>query len=389
MPGTRVSDDTPPLILHVIHHLVIGGMENGVVNLINRMPPSRFRHAIACVEDYSDFRQRLTRPDTEVIALYRSRIGVWRLRRDIYRLCRRLRPAIVHTRALSGLDALLPARLAGVRHCVHGEHGWNVDNLPGESWKPTWLRRIHSPLVERYIAVSKDLQQYLIRSVGIRASRIRQIYNGVDTERFSPAASRRVDLLPENFQGRELVVFGTVGRIQAIKDQATLVKAFAELLRRHPELTARARLAIVGDGPLLPALRDLTKSLGVDALVWLPGAHTDVPEILRALDVFVLPSLAEGISNTILEGMATGLPVLATAVGGNVELVRDGHSGRLFRAGDVDALARLLAEYVVDPALRAAHASAGRQIALERFGLDVMVARYQSVYESLLTPAAR
>mgnify|MGYP001385354370 CR=1 FL=1 len=121
----------PPLVLHVIHQLAMGGMENNLINLINRMPASRFRHAIACVEDFSDFRQRLARPDVEVFALHRARIGVHRLRRELFRRCRRLRPAIVHSRNRSGLDALLPARLGGVRYCVHGEHGWDVDDLHG------------------------------------------------------------------------------------------------------------------------------------------------------------------------------------------------------------------------------------------------------------------
>ena len=188
-----------PLVLHVIHHLVIGGMENGLVNLIQRMPESRFRHAVACVEDYSDFRQRLTRSDVEVFALHRSRIGSWKLRTDLFRLCRTVRPDILHSRGLSGLDALLPARLAGVRHCIHGEHGWNMDDLHGENRKSALLRRLHSPLIEHYITVSKDLERYLVDGVGIPPSRISQIHNGVDTERFSPRTERPSDLLPAPF----------------------------------------------------------------------------------------------------------------------------------------------------------------------------------------------
>ncbi|MEG1052070.1 MAG: glycosyltransferase, partial [Janthinobacterium sp.] len=122
-----------------MHHLVTGGLENGVVNLINHMPESAFRHGIVCIEDYSDFRDRIVRRDVPVIALKRSRIGVWAMRRELYKLCRTLRPAILHTRNQSALDALLPARLAGVRHAVHGEHGWDVDNLRGDRWKPALL----------------------------------------------------------------------------------------------------------------------------------------------------------------------------------------------------------------------------------------------------------
>ena len=377
-----MTPDTRPLVLHVIHQLAMGGMENNLVNLINRMPASGFRHAIACVEDFSDFRSRLVKPDVEVFALHRSRVGVQRLRLELFRLCRRLRPRIVHSRNRSGLDALLPARLAGVRYRVHGEHGWDVGDLHGESWKLMLLRRLHAPLVSRYITVSKDLERYLIRRVGVAARRVTQIYNGVDTERFAPAADKPTGLLPASLAGTDLVVIGTVGRIQAVKDQATLLRAFAALQSARPESRARLRLAVVGDGPLLGELRDLARSLGIAETTWMPGALGNVPDVLRLLDVFVLPSLSEGISNTILEAMASRLPVLATARGGNVELVEEGQNGRLFEPGDVPALTRLLAEYLDDPARRRAHADTARRRALERFSLDAMVASYQAVYEA-------
>jgi sugar transferase (PEP-CTERM/EpsH1 system associated) len=374
--------EEPPLILHVIHHLFMGGMENGLINLINRMPKTRFRHAIACIEDYSDFRQRLLRPEVEVVALRRSRVGIWGVRRELFRLCRRLRPKIVHSRNMSGLDALLPASLAGARR-VHGEHGWDVNDLNGDKWKPAFLRRIHSPLVDRYIVVSKQFEQYLTGRVGIAASRITQIYNGVDTERFVPAATRRADVLPPGFATKDSVVIGTVARIQPVKDQETLVRAFAELSNSASGISGRVRLAIIGDGPLLPRLRSLADSLGISQRTWLPGAVSNVPEIMRSLDLFVLPSLAEGISNTILEAMACGLPVIATAAGGNSELLQDGRTGRLFQARDVKALAGLLEAYAADPSLRQIHARSARQHVLENFGLANMLQKYQAVYEQL------
>lgn len=381
--AAAVTTNQPPLILHVIHHLYMGGMENGLVNLINNLPASKYRHAIACIEDYSDFRNRIARPDVEVIALHRSRISIWNLRREIFRLCRQLKPAIVHTRNQSGLDALLPARLAGVAHCVHGEHGWDVDNLDGTNWKPALLRRLHAPLVERYITVSQDLQRYLITRIGIRASRIAQIYNGVDTERFHPAAQNRRTWLPPDFRHDSLLLIGSVGRIQPVKDQATLLQAFSLLVTQQPALRQKLRLVIVGDGPLLSELKSLAQTLNIADLTWFPGALDNVPEVLRALDVFVLPSLNEGISNTILEALASGVPVVATAVGGNVELVEDGVCGRCFTPRDSATLSRLLLEYANDAPLRAAHSSAARQHALNQFSLASMLARYETVYDQL------
>jgi sugar transferase (PEP-CTERM/EpsH1 system associated) len=383
-----MTNDKRPLVLHVIHHLYMGGLENGLVNLINNMPVERYRHAILCVEDYSDFRLRIQRSDVEIHALHRSRTGVWPMRLAMYRLFRRLRPAIVHTRNMSGLDALLPARLARVPACVHGEHGWDVDDLRGEEHKPVVLRRLHAPMVDRYITVSRDLENYLRRRIGIGAARISQIYNGVDTHRFAPRASQLRPALPEGFAGPDTVLIGAVGRLQPVKDQATLLRAFASLRDSHPALWPQLRLVLVGDGPLAGELRALVAGLDISAQTWLAGARDDVPQLLASFDMFVLPSLSEGISNTILEAMACGVPVLATAVGGNIELVHDGHDGRLFQPGDVAGLAGLLATYGADAALRKAQGAAARQGALARFSMESMVNNYLAVYDSVHGKAA-
>ena len=372
----------PLNIAHVIHHLVIGGMENGVVNLINRLPRERFRHVVICIEDYSDFRQRIEREDVEVHALHRSKSGIWGMRWKLFTLLRRLKPDIVHTRNMSGLDALLPARLSGIK-TVHSEHGFDVDNLRGRATRPALLRRLHSPLVHRYVTVSEDLRRLMSEQWGVAASRVTQIYNGVDTERFSPTTPRRHELLPQALQGAGLFVIGAVGRVQPIKDQATLLRAFAAVLERRPEWRARLRLVLVGDGPLLTPLKSLAQELGIAPLAWFAGARHDVPDLLQAMDLFVLPSLMEGVSNTVLEAMATGIPVLATAVGGNVELLDEGVVGSTFTPGDAGALAAMIETYANDAELCARHGAAARQRAMQRFSLQAMVANYQDVYEAL------
>lgn len=372
---------TTPLILHVIHHLRTGGLENGLVNLINKMPESAYRHAIICVEDFSDFRDRIQHQNVEVIALHRSKIGVRQMQREIYALCRRLRPAIIHTRNQSGLDALLPAWLARVPCRIHGEHGWDIDNIDGKKLKPALLRRLHTPLVDGYITVSRHLANYLVNEVGIDTRRITQIYNGVDTEKFYPVENKASDLLPPCFQIPDRVIIGTVGRIQAVKDQATLIKTFATLLAKYPDLRSNLRLIIVGDGPLLTDLRQLASNLLLADLIWFAGAQENIPDWLRLMDLFVLPSLNEGISNTLLEAMASGIPVIATHVGGNPELVEAGRNGEFFSCGDQSTLLTLLNRYVRDRELRLTHGGASREIALQRFSMSAMVREYQQVYD--------
>src|SRR5207237_9166164 len=135
---------------------------------------------------------------------------------------------------------------------------------------------------------------------------------------------------------------GTVGRMQEVKDQLTLARAFVELLQRSPQAATRLRLVMVGDGPLRKQVADILNQAGWGALAWLPGERDDVPQIMRGFDLFVLPSLAEGISNTILEAMASGLPVVATSVGGNAELVESGRTGQLVPRSDPEAMAHAI-----------------------------------------------
>ena len=144
------------------------------------------------------------------------------------------------------------------------------------------------------------------------------------------------------------------------------------------------RLVMVGDGSERSAVEKVLGEGGVRGAAWLPGARDDVPALLRAMDVFVLPSRAEGISNTILEAMATGLPVIATRVGGNPELIIDGITGCLVPPSDVEALAHAMARYATDGFLRAEQGRAARERAVMRFGLEQMVRRYDVLYGRLL-----
>ena len=180
------------------------------------------------------------------------------------------------------------------------------------------------------------------------------------------------------------LVIGTVGRLAEVKDQLTLVRAFAEVLRQSPAHRDRLRLVIVGDGPLRPAVEACIQEEGIEPWVWLAGDRDDVPELLRLFDLFVLPSLGEGISNTILEAMATGLPVVATRVGGNPELVDDGVTGALVPVSDPAAMARAIADYIQDQERMRQHGAAGRVKVAENFTWERCTEEYLSVYDELL-----
>lgn len=377
-----------PLVVHVIHRLATGGLENGLVNIINRTPPGRYRHAILCLTDAGPFAGRITRDGVSIVSLRRRPGHSFGLYLAIWSVLRRLRPDLVHTRNLAALEAQIPAFfLPGVSR-VHGEHGRDMFDLAGTNRKYNLLRRAVRPLVQRYIPVSRDLAGWLVEVVGANPGRVRQIYNGVATEVFFPRRGERPDLAPAGFlpeaQAADPLVVGTVGRLAEVKDQVTLVRGFAALVRARPDWRPRLRLVVVGDGPCREKITAAVRQEGIASLVWMTGDRDDVPELLRLMDLFVLPSLGEGISNTLLEAMATGLPLIATRVGGNPELIDEGRNGLLIPPAEPEALARAIAAYAADAVLMRRHGAAGRAKVMERFRWDRCVEQYLAVYDELL-----
>jgi sugar transferase (PEP-CTERM/EpsH1 system associated) len=370
-----------PLVVHLIQHLSMGGMENGVVNLINRTPRGRVRHAVVCLSHFSDFRRRIEAADVPVIALDKKPGKDPRALLQLWRALRELRPDIVHARNLPTVDCAPVSKAAGVPLHLHGEHGWDMHDLRGGNPKYVRYRRWMRPFVDRYVAVSRDIERWLTASIGAAPGRVTQIYNGVDTARFHPRDAGTA-------RDADTVTVGWLGRMQAVKDPVTLARAFARVAA-HAPAGRRVRLVMIGEGPLHDEVRRVLAEAGIAELAWLPGARDDVPALLRDLDLFVLPSLSEGISNSILEAMASGLPVVATAVGGNVELVVPGETGELVPPQDVESMSVAIARYVSEPTRLAAHGRAARARAVGTFSLDGMVERYLSLYESLLAAGAR
>jgi len=177
--------------------------------------------------------------------------------------------------------------------------------------------------------------------------------------------------------------------MQAIKDPVNLARAFVRLLRDMPDGSRRLRLVMIGDGLLKDQVRAVLHEGEAADLAWLPGERDDVPRIMRGLDLFVLPSLSEGISNTVLEAMASGLPVLATAVGGNPELVESGVTGMLVPRSDDASMAQAIRSYAESPALCRRHGLEARRAAERRFGMEAMVNAYLAIYDALLAGARR
>jgi len=373
-----------PLIAHVIFRLDFGGLENGLVNLINNMSAEKYRHVIICASDFTDFRKRIKNSNVEVYALHKkpgNDLGVYY---RLWKLLRKLKPDIVHTRNIGTIEYVIPAILAGVKHRVHGEHGRDLSDIDGTNKKYILLRKFYNIFLHRFIALSKDLEQWLYNTVKISPQKVMQLYNGVDLSRFYERVSP--NKLPSQCSqiNKADILIGTVGRFQGEKDQTTLINAFALVLTRGESKYQNIKLLLIGDGPDRSLLEALVAKKAMREYVIFFGARNDIPDLLAELDIFVLPSRGEGISNTILEAMASGLPVIATSVGGNPELVAGNSTGILVPSNNPEKMADAIRTYLDQPTLVEKHGKAGRKRVEETFSMDAMVNAYMKVYDDLI-----
>ena len=371
-------------IVHVVYSFSVGGLENVIVQLINRLPADRFEHVVLSLTTIGDFKNRIAQQGVRFIELHKPPGHAVALYPKIYQLLRVIKPDVVHSCNLAALEIVPLCWLARVPLRIHAEHGWDTHDPQGKSTRYQRLRRAYKPFVSHYVAVSKDLDDYLERAIGVPQFRRSLITNGVDTQAFLPAQGAPSAVPGCPFVLGENWLLGTVGRLQSVKNQPLLVRAFVRLLQDHPEAAIRMRLVVVGEGPLRAEIETLLADANVSHLAWLAGARDDVADVLRMLNCFVLPSQAEGTSCTLQEAMACGLPVVATAVGGTPDLLKHGESGFLVDSDDEAAMANAIWALYTDKAKTLRLAQTARDWALQNFGLDAMVHSYESLFSGRL-----
>lgn len=380
LPGKVAGSATRRIrILHVVSRLGLGGTEHGVLKLLRGLASEEFEHFICAVRGIdSAFAERVS-PGVKVYSVGDSKPGFRFPLLRLARLMRELRPHIVHSRNFGALDAIPAARLAGVPVAIHSEHGYELEFVAGLPLRRRLVCRAVFPMADALLAVTQELRKFHSHQSWMKEDRFRVIYNGVDTQRFFPrgeAVRRRgVQGVPA-----DRIVIGSIGRLVAIKDHRTLLKAAERLLSKEKDI----HVLIVGTGPELENLQ--TYSRQSDLLkdrVSFAGSSDNVPELLSAMDIFVLPSICEGLSNTILEAMASGVPVIAGRAGGNPEIISEEHYGMLFTPRDDAGLAEQIAQLADNAQLRTALGTAGRNHIIQNFSLAGMIVQYRRLYFEL------
>jgi sugar transferase (PEP-CTERM/EpsH1 system associated) len=359
-------------IAHIVYSLQIGGLEELVLNLVRKMDRSRYQLSVIVLRTDGPLSLEMEKLGITVHRLHGEEGFSWALIRRLAALLRQEKVDAVHTHDLGpfiygGLASLWNLN----RNIFHTEHSYLSQN----SRRLRMFERVLGYYCRVIIADSRDVAAMLIERQKIPARKVVTILNGIDLDRFQNLDTTTI----RNAMGIKPNVFvvGTVGRLVPVKNQALLIKAFASFAAERS-----AELIIVGDGPERPGLESLAAELGVASRVHFTGARRDIPAILASLDLFVLPSLSEGLSLTLLEAMAAVRPVIATRVGGNPEVINDGKNGLLVPSNNVETLRDAMCR-VNGPnaAWRDAIASSGRRTVEEQFSLDYMVKAYVQLYD--------
>lgn len=358
-------------IVQCVNSLDVGGIEQLALTLARQFNHGQFRSLLCCIEDRGRLADQAEADGLSVHTLQMQRSGKWQGFRNLCRLLRQHRPVVVHTHNFKPFYYGALARLVGAADVhIQTRHG-AFTKAHRAHWRYRWLRRWADALV----TVSEDGRHKLSQQSGLAEDKIGVLPNGVDTHQFcpatSPAALRRELGLPTT-----VPAIMTAARFSPEKDLGTLLRAFVLVRRSLPE----AELWLLGDGGERSNLEALARELGIASHTWFFGARADVFRFLQAADLFALSSISEGLSIALIEAIASGLPVVATDVGGNREVIHPPEAGSLVPARNPQALADECVRLLRDRESLKRLSTAARARALRQFSLERMLREYETLY---------
>lgn len=365
MPSTRIA--------FCITDLDAGGAERALVQIVTRLDRSRWEPFVFCLSGEGELTEVLRQAGVAVVCLGAQKghgLSVaWRLSRRLVKL----QPAILQTflyhanivGRLAGTAARVPVIVSGIR----------VAEKRGQL--RLWVDRATDWMVSRHVCVSQDVAAFSAARGGLSVSKIRVIPNGVDAASLAQAAPADLSQFGIPTGGRTALF---VGRLDPQKGPFILLAAVRDLLPRHADL----HLLLVGDGPLRDCLHAWVAKEGVSSRIHFAGRRNDVPSLLRAAELFVLPSLWEGLPNVVLEAMAAGVPVIASRVEGISDLLVDEHTGRVVPTNSASDLSEAIDELLADPQHARQMANSAQHYVNKEFAWEKVIEKYGALYTELL-----
>lgn len=366
------SPTKPSAIAHVLYSFdEIGGLENGVINLLNNLPSDQSRHIICALTKTGSLEDRVKIKNVHYYSLNKREGNDLTLPLRLWKIFRDEQVDVVHLRNwVTMVEGYLAARLAHVNRVIYSEHGRHFEDLEEGKRINTLIKKYIFKKVDYLLAVSNQLGTEMTYRYGLERD-IRVISNGVDTNRFCPM-TRSVTRKQLGLNENEPVI-GTVSRLDKVKNLDRFLNV--SIKGQFP-----AKIVIAGDGPEKDRLSQIVNEYDAMGQVMLLGNRSDIPIILNCLDVFILPSQSEGMSNVLLEAMSCGLPVVAFDVGGNRELIDDRLGGFLIEPGDFDIFLQALRKLIDSPGLRADMGVYNNRKIIDNFSIHKMVKSYADLY---------
>lgn len=363
-------------VLHIVQSMETGGLENGIVNLVNHSNNNDFVVDILCLRERGELADRITNTTSQVFFDGNKQHSKFIAIKKVFLHCKEHHYDIIHSHGYATmLAAYVGGSLAKCTNIINGEHG----TLYHSSKKDILIQRFLFNRMKFNLSVSQVLKETICGIYSVSESKFKTIINGVDTIKFN-SQDILLDLKNELQLSSEQMIIGSIGRLVEVKNYPSLIKAMSIVIKEIPN----TRLLIAGEGPERKTLESLISKLKLNDNVVLLGRRDDVSDLMKLYDIFVLPSYSEGLSNTLLESMASGTPVVASNVGGNSEIVAEGLSGYLYPSDDSQALAEILIELIKDQAKRNKLGLNARRHIEDNFSIASMVNNYESAYKTLM-----
>lgn len=361
--------DRPLSVVHLVYSFNIGGLERVIANLINSSDDKKVHHVIITLVAENDFLSSLSK-DISVYCLNKKPGNDFSSHMRLFNVLRKLRPDVLHSYNFGTIEYHITAFFAHVTTRIHAEHGRDGEYDAQTRRRRTWVRKAVMPFLNFFVVVSPDLHQWAKEDLRIKEPKLQLVLNGIDTEAFGggciPFTSKTITLI-------------TVGRLAPIKNQSLLISAFDHLIK-SPSIANTVKLIIVGEGPLHNELAEQIKRQSLEDSVVLLGPRNDVQELLKQADIFVLSSDYEAMPMTVLEAMASGLPVICTDVGGVRNIVSDLQTGLLVPADNSVALASAMKRAIENQREMIAMACRAKEAVDQKYSANAMKQRYESLY---------
>jgi|WetSurMetagenome_2_1015567.scaffolds.fasta_scaffold00012_133 glycosyltransferase involved in cell wall biosynthesis len=360
-------------LMQITHDLAIGGLQQVVVNICKTIDRERFDISVLCLRSLGEFVPEIEKLGIKVMLLPQKRSGVdYFSFLKVARILRERKIDVIHTHNTHPLiDGTLAALLSGVGTIIHTDH---ARNFPDKK-RYMLAERVMSQFIYKMVGVSQATSGDLMKYEKISPHKIITVLNGIDGSKFDITVDRQAKKKEIGITVDGPVI-GLGVRLTIQKGITYLLRAMPEIIRHYPDIT----LVIAGEGDFEKELREIASEIGVEGNTLFIGPRLDMPEILKILDIYVLPSLWEGLPMVLLEAMASGCPIVATDVGGNSGAVVNGESGALVEPGSSDALARKIIRLLGDEALRNSYAQKGRELFMSRFTARRMTEQYEKLY---------